>query len=84
MSEETNQPWGKLWNGPVECKHCGLWTANAWIGNLSTPANIPDDNCKHLPTCLARQSMNFVSNVTKRAPGLWQRPQMVGRHRDGG
>jgi hypothetical protein len=40
----NNQPWGKLWNGTVECKHCGLGTANAWIGNLSTAANIPNDN----------------------------------------
>jgi hypothetical protein len=40
----NDQPWGKLWNGTVECKHCGLRTANAWIGNLSTAANIPDDN----------------------------------------
>jgi len=38
------QRWGKLWNGTVKCKHCGDQTANsAWIGNLSTAANIPND-----------------------------------------
>ena len=30
----NNPPWGKLWRPG---------TANAWIGNLSTAANIPDE-----------------------------------------